>query len=159
MQKNTQHSGPLAAVEVRAVAETAQDKFERERLSRRQALKRFGMTSAMATFALFSVDDLARMVGKAMQQRAGDNKVAEQVAKEFQQSGMAFAKPPNRPPLPSGCSGDQVGNWCLGYSTTQDCVNCCDGVYGSGGMCSTSNTYINHQTCINDCWHPGGCPY
>jgi len=71
--------------------ETAKEKFERERLSRRQALKKFGMTSAMATFALFSVDDLARMVGKAMQQRAGDNKVAGQIAREFQQAGIALA--------------------------------------------------------------------
>ena len=74
-----------------APVETERERFERERLSRRQALKRFGMISAMATFALFSVDDLARMVGKAMQQRAADNKVVEQVAKEFQQAGIAMA--------------------------------------------------------------------
>jgi len=74
-----------------APPETAKEKFERERLSRRQALKRFGMTSAMATFAMFSVDDLARMVGKAMQQRAGDNKIAAQLAQEFQNAGAAFA--------------------------------------------------------------------
>ena len=59
--------------------------------SRCQALKRVGMTSAMATFALFSVDDLARMVGKAMQQRAGDNKVAAQVAQELHQAGVTLA--------------------------------------------------------------------
>ncbi len=74
-----------------APVETERERFERERLSRRQALKRFGMTSAMAAFAMFSVDDLARMVGKAMQQRACDNKVAEQVAREFQNAGVAFA--------------------------------------------------------------------
>lgn len=79
------------------VPETAKAKFERERLSRRQALKRLGMTSAMTAFAMFSVDDLARMVGKAMQQRAGDNKVAEQVAKELQQAGVALAAGPGSP--------------------------------------------------------------
>ncbi len=80
-----------AAPSSEAVPETAKEKFERERLSRRQALKRFGMTSAMTAFVLFSVDDLARMVGKAMQQRAGDNKIAAQLAQEFQNAGVAFA--------------------------------------------------------------------
>ena len=45
----------------------------------------------MATFALFSVDDLARMVGKAMQQKAGDNKVAGQIAREFRNAGITMA--------------------------------------------------------------------
>jgi hypothetical protein len=44
--------------------ETAKEKFERERLTRRQALKRFGMTAGMAAFAMFSVDDLAHIVGR-----------------------------------------------------------------------------------------------
>jgi hypothetical protein len=77
--------------------ETAKEKFERERLTRRQALKRFGMTAGMAAFAMFSVDDLAHIVGSAMKQRAGDNKVAAQIAQEFQQAGVAFADPSGTP--------------------------------------------------------------
>lgn len=148
-----------AAPDGEAMPETAKEKFERERMTRRQALKRFGMTSAMTMFAMFSVDDLARVVGKAMQQRAGDNKIAGQIAQEFQQAGVAFAKPSGRPPLPSGCSGDQVGNWCLGYPTTSECVSCCKGVYNTGGMCNLSGTALDLSTCINDCWHPAGYPY
>lgn len=75
--------------------ENAWATFEQGRLSRRQALKKLGVTSAMATFALFSVDDLARMVGRAMQQRAGDSKIAEQLAKEFQNVGIARASGPS----------------------------------------------------------------
>ena len=74
-----------------APAENAWVEFERGRVSRRQALKKLGMTSAMATFALFSVDDLARMVGKAMQQRAADNKVVERIAEELHSTGVAQA--------------------------------------------------------------------
>ena len=69
--------------------ETAKQKFERERLTRRQALKKFGMTSAMATLALFSVDDLARMVGGALERQARNSKIAAQVAEEFQHAGIA----------------------------------------------------------------------
>ena len=89
-----------------APAETPLEKFEREQLTRRQALRKFGITSAMATFALFSVDDLARMVGKAMQQRAADNKVAEQVAQEFQHAGIALA---------DGTSGSTCEHCCTQY--------------------------------------------
>lgn len=89
----------LSAEETLLPAETALERFERERLSRRQALKKLGVTTAMATFAMFSVDDLAHMVGQAMQQQAGDNKIANQIAKEFQKSGIVFAGAG-----PSGCN-------------------------------------------------------
>lgn len=77
------------------LAETPAQKFERERMSRRAALRKIGITSGMAVFALFSVDDLARMVGKAMERRAGDNKIADQIAREFQQAGIARASGPS----------------------------------------------------------------
>ena len=118
-----------------ALPETVKEKFERERFSRRQALKKFGMTSAMATFALFSVDDLARMVGKAMQQRAGDNEIAGQLAKEFQQAGMAHA---DLPPYYS-----QIGFICRYQPNTysnssHNCSGCVDAgcaqYYGSGSV-------------------------
>ena len=83
------------SVGTQVLAETDKERFERERLSRRQALRKFGVTAGMATFALFSVDDLARMVGKAMQQRVRDNRVAEQVAEEFQRAGVALASGPS----------------------------------------------------------------
>lgn len=91
------------------IEETAQERFERERLARRRALKKIGLTSAMATFALFSVDDLARIVGKAMREQAGNNQVALQIAQEFQAAGIAFAgTSPGSPSggpcvLPDGC--------------------------------------------------------
>ena len=81
------------AIPETAKAETAKEKFERERLSRRQALKKMAIEALerRALFALFSVDDLARMVGKAMQQRAADNKIAERIAEELHSTGVAQA--------------------------------------------------------------------
>jgi len=104
-----------------APVETQRERFERERLSRRQALKRFGMTSAMATFALFSVDDLARMVGKAVEQRAADNKVVEQVAKEFQKAGIAMAD------LGPGGSNGSGGSSAMCGGTGGACSGACAG--------------------------------
>jgi len=121
------------------VKETAKEKFERERLSRRQALKRFGMTSAMATFAMFSVDDLARMVGTAMQQRARDNKIAGQIAREFQGAGVALAGSPSSP---TSC----------GYP----CQYC-----GTVFAAETKNVYDCQGACSDCCtpsfWHPFPC--
>ena len=118
MPENDERDVPAGA---QAPVETKRERFERERLSRRQALKRFGMTSAMTAFALFSVDDLARMVGKAMQQRAGDNKVAEQVAQEFQEAGVSFAASSSQPCC-THCSNQQVidDKACLAQQVTCD---------------------------------------
>lgn len=113
-----------------AVPETDSEKFERERLTRRQALKRFGMTSAMTAFALFSVDDLAHMVGQAMQQQAGDSKIALQIAKEFQTAGVAFAGGG-----PSGRSGCDLGT---------DSLSLCE--------CDCNDKY---KTCVGTA--PWGC--
>ena len=81
----------MQAPEVASVPETKAQKFERERLTRRQALRKMGMTTAMATFAMFSVDDLARMVGNVIKQRSGDSQVTKQIAVELQQAGVTLA--------------------------------------------------------------------
>ena len=124
--------------------ETAKQKFERERLTRRQALKKFGMTSAMATFALFSVDDLARMVGGAMERQARNSKIAAQVAQEFQHSGIAvgavmpnpsyypyinYSYYPGPYAVPDPPSPDEIGRNCASKPTyygggTTTCEGC-----------------------------------
>lgn len=119
----------------------------------------------MATFALFSVDDLARMVGKAMQQRAGDNKVVEQIAKEFQQAGIALAggNGTGKNPGPVGsacdsqgdslpvaqrgpcCTPEAVGTWCSSYPDYAECATCVNDVYGPNGYCNTYNNGAGNQ--------------
>lgn len=70
--------------------ETAR-KVEQEKLTRRSALRKMGFGAGIAAFSLLGVDDFARMVGKRLERMAGDNKVAGQVAKEFQSAGIALA--------------------------------------------------------------------
>ena len=86
--------------------QTAQ-RVEQEKMTRRAALRKLGFGAGMAAFALLGVDDLARMVGKRMERMAGDNKVAEQVAKEFQGMGVALADGPSYYPYYSysPCAG------------------------------------------------------
>jgi hypothetical protein len=161
------------AVPEAAKAETAREKFERERLSRRQALKKFGMTSAMATFALFSVDDLARMVGQAMQKRAGDSKVAEQIAHEFQNSGVALADYEGYCGYLPGCKDASRCNpkklsWlycppcyvrsCVGTEAfnckkgdLNACLQCCDNANTSCGKVTGYNCNTLLHGCITHC--------
>lgn len=127
--KNTVEAVPVQETPPETAQETTWEKFERERLSRRQALKKFGITTGMAVFAMFSVDDLARMVGKAMQQRAGDNRIANQLAKEFQQAGIAMAT-------------TYTGASCANKDNYDDCVSCCDNACNSQTGCS--NTCIGY---------------
>ena len=132
------HDGPETAP---AETETAKQKFERERLTRRQALKRFGMTSAMTAFALFSVDDLARMVGAAMERQAKNSKIAEQVAKEFQSAGIAMAAPY----YSSTCGGATDCTDCQNYIRTS-CNKVCVNTYTFPGECE-----LEVSNCASDC--------
>lgn len=88
-------------------AAAARAKFEQEKMSRRAALRKIGMTSGMALFGMFAVDDLARLALRGLQQHKETQAVAETVAKELRSSGVAFA-------------GDESG----GYYKSDNCHTC-----------------------------------
>lgn len=67
------------------------EQIEAERLSRRQALGRIGFLAGASAIAALTSDELLRKVGAEMQKRAGDNQIANQVAKELQAAGVANA--------------------------------------------------------------------
>jgi hypothetical protein len=79
------------------------EQIEAERLSRRQALGRIGFLAGASAVAALTSDELLRKVGAEMQKRAGDNQIANAVAKEFQNAGVAFATIP----VGFSCSCDQ----------------------------------------------------
>jgi hypothetical protein len=144
----------MQAPEAASVSETKAAKFERERYTRRQALRKFGLTTAMATFAMFSVDDLAHMVGNALQQHAGDSQVAEQVAKEFQQAGVVLANSPGS----------------TSSSAKSKCQHCCNEVYKNvcwcyQQYCKEDSSSANCKACENSsqnycekCLNSPACP-
>ncbi|MGC4045789.1 MAG: hypothetical protein QM758_18520 [Armatimonas sp.] len=101
--------------------------FEKEKMSRRNALSRFGFLAGAAAVAALTSDELLRKVGDKLSQSSGDNKVAQQVAREFQAAGVALASPSDDI---TGCSG--CISPCNGGSF-QKCVACGD----------TSNNYCD----------------
>lgn len=123
-------------------------KFEREQLTRRQAIRKLGFGAGAAAFFALSTDDLTHMVGKELQKSAGDNKIANQVAKELNNAGIASADvawpqrlPGNCAAGTSGadkqncCSEDNVTGYCMGHAANDACSHCCEGVYGTSGWC------------------------
>jgi len=106
---------------------------EQERLTRRAALRKMGYTSGIALFSMFAVDDLARMAIQKMEQHKETKQIAETVAKEFKNSGIAMANPNY-----SNCGGC-VANCVAG--PYQECIACdsgCPGSYVSNIGCNDS---------------------
>ena len=99
------------------------DKVEQERLTRRAALRKMGYTSGIAMFSMFAVDDLARMAIKKMEQHKETKQIAETVAKEFKNSGIAMANPNY-----SNCGGCVPDCKAGAY---QECIACDSGCPGS----------------------------
>ncbi len=69
-------------------------RFEKERMNRRAALRRFGIGAGATAFLALGVDDLARLVLGKMQERHMMDGVTEQVARELHNAGVSFATAP-----------------------------------------------------------------
>lgn len=74
---------------------TASERFEKERMSRRAALRKLGITSAATLLGVFAVDDFARMAIRVMEQNKATEKVAEVLAHDFKDAGVAHALTPH----------------------------------------------------------------
>ena len=158
-QANTEHTEAMEPTEQPMDIETAQ-RVEQEKITRRAALRKLGFGAGFAAFALLGVDDLARMVGQRMERMAGDNRVAGQIAKEFQQAGIALAKGAGGGVGPSRVSCGVPCQYCGGIyaAETKDlqncqiaCNNCCAPQKGSStSPCGARADAVIHA-CQNEC--------
>lgn len=143
---NTEQPEPMKQPETMDLA-TAQ-RVEQDKLTRRAALRKLGFGAGLAAFSLLGVDDFARMAGKRMERIAGDNKVARQLAKEFQSVGIAFANPSNA--LPAWAIGEHCKGNHNSYGPAANCADCCangcKGDYASGDAEAGCE-----QTAVNYC--------
>ena len=148
MSHTEQTGGEMPAVTETMNVETAR-KVEQEKLTRRAALRKLGFGAGFAAFSLLAVDDLARMVGRRMERMAGDNRVAGQIAKEFQQAGMAFAGGFQNPSNTT-CKSDYD---CSGCRTSDDTYDCCAGdkLPSNRNSCCSKNFPWSHSNCLSCC--------
>ena len=123
------------------IAEARQ--FEAEQFTRRQALRKIGFGAGLAAFFMLSTDDMAHMVGKVMEKRAGDNKIAHQVAKELENAGAAEA----------GWFG-LLCDSCVANCTATSFLACkpCDGfAHWCGGFTAKPLGYCYLELSLMDC--------
>ena len=82
-----------AIEEFHASADTAslRARLESERMSRRQALRKMGVMSGVAVFALISADDLARLAATKLRENEATRGIGETLAKDLRSAGIAFA--------------------------------------------------------------------
>lgn len=123
-------------------ATTAREKFEQERLSRRAALRKIGMTTGMALFGMFALDDLARISLSALRQHKETQAIAQTVAEELRGSGVAFADAGN----PSH------------YNDSEACQHCCNQLHADDCFCLCLTDYADADKCLNNArYRYGAC--
>lgn len=81
--------------------EAERARFENERMTRRAALRKFGFMAGLAAFATVSVDDLARVASKKLQENEMTKGIGDTLAKEFRMAGVALANPYGGDPPPN----------------------------------------------------------
>lgn len=80
---------------------TSADALAQEKLTRRAALRRIGMTGAMTVLGVLSIDELARVAAKKLD----EHEMTRGLAKDFKDAGVAMAGPAAPSP---GCHGDCI---------------------------------------------------
>lgn len=128
--------------------QTAREKFEQARLSRRAALRKIGITSGMAFFSMFAVDDLARMAIKKMEENKQTREIGETVAREFKNTGVVFAAAPGHTSACVNCT-----------NTKDECLIDANGTYNvclqkagsdSSKQHDCAAIYVGQQTGCSD---------
>jgi hypothetical protein len=134
--------------------------FEKQKMTRRQALGRVGFLAGAAAVAALSVDDLARLAGNEMSRRATGNKAIDQVAKELKGAGVAFADTGGNPACYKRCDLQWVtrdnactAQWgtctqgCLGLFPPPGCQLTCDGYLDQCNASNNSTLDACNQAC------------
>ncbi len=124
-------------------------RHEAEKMSRRAVLAKVGLRFGAAVIAAISVDDLTRAVTASIARSNKDNVVAQQVANEFKNAGVAFADvSASGACFDDPCNGSCWADWIKNHDGTHDpikdaCAKRCN------AFCSGST--VANEACKNDC--------
>lgn len=131
------------------------EQLEAEKMTRRAALRKMGLTTGMTLFGMFAIDDLARMTVQRLKQMDLHNEAVNAVAHDFKNVGVAFAKSPkpSRPTCAQQCAS-QNGTDCFEQAGYAKCVCICnskkksppDGNGVANGLCDKA-----YKNAIQNC--------
>ena len=139
------------------------ERIENERMTRRKALRKFGFTAGMAVFSVLTVDDLARIASKKLQDTEATKGIGDMLAKEFRSAGVAMANPYGGDPYGNNNPSNPYGRTCeevcmdVFIACGQDAAN----TYGYGTPDYTAAAAIcisDRDACLDDYCGGGGGP-
>lgn len=154
---------------------TTHEQFEQERVTRRAMLRRLGLTAGASLFGLMAADDIVRAALTRMQQTEALRGVANTVAVEFRNAGVAFAQTSGGGPTICGvtvipcknCAPDLVDTplnrglstpcfdpYCIKCQAPYSCADC-DAV-ADYAYCNCKQKIINDNP---ECFDTNGQPY
>jgi len=119
----------------------ARERFEQERMTRRSALRKIGVTTSIALFGMFAVDDLARLAVRKLEEHKETRGIAETVAREFKTSGVAFAAAGGLSPT-NGCKTCEC---CVSDKLSR--LKACDDSY-AGCTATPAECDLAYSTCL-----------
>ena len=152
--KNHNPKSSPAIEEFHASADTAslRARLESERMSRRQALRKMGIMSGVAIFALISTDDLARLAATKLRENEATRGIGETLAKDLRSAGIAFANTsgngyfvPDTTDIVRSCKPIKPGKPMPNGNSCFDC----------GNALESAATLLNIQTLAIEAGMPG----
>ena len=113
------------------------EKLEADKMTRRSALRKMGLTSGAVFGMFFAVDDLARLAIKKLEEHRATREIANSVAHDFRNVGIAFGVTGQQLAC-SGCVAEKYTQYSRCQSTMSNCDGNCNGLVGAA---YTSCTY------------------
>ncbi len=123
------------------------EKLEADKMTRRSALRKMGLTSGAVFGMFFAVDDLARLAIKKLEEHRVTREIANAVAHDFRNVGIAFAGPSGGQLACSGCVAEKYTQYSRCSSTNSNCQGNCNGLVGA----ALTNCYANCNSGLSSC--------
>lgn len=144
-----------ATPKIETALDSSADKAAQEKMSRRAALRRIGMTGAMAVIGVMSIDDLARVSAKKLE----EHEMTRGLAKDFKNAGVVFAQAEGGDYYDCMCQCDRTHTAnvaaCPAYPSLLDILWM--GLAGYTAACTAHNVcVIAAATTRTNCYN--GCP-
>lgn len=123
------------------------EKLEADKMTRRSALRKMGLTSGAVFGMFFAVDDLARLAIKKLEEHRATREIANAVARDFRNVGIAFAGPSGGQLACSGCVAEKYTQYSRCQSTMSNCDGNCNGLVGAAYTSCTNACQSSLSSC------------
>jgi hypothetical protein len=122
------------------------EKLEADKMTRRSALRKMGLTSGAVFGMFFAVDDLARLAIKKLEEHRATREIANSVAHDFRNVGIAFGVTGQQLAC-SGCVAEKYTQYSRCTTSDNNCSYGCTGLVGQAQTDCLSNCNASLSSC------------